>query len=293
MLKKKLLFIANPISGNQAPVDLAGLISSTLDKKRFDWELYYTTGRGDATRRAKQAVDEGADAVIAVGGDGTINEIAQAMVHSGVPMGIIPNGSGNGLAFHMGMSGHIPEALAQLNLAKETPIDTGLFNDRLFLNVAGLGFDAQVAHAFDSHGKRGLGSYIKLSVWEFLRFSPPICQIQMDGEEKTRKAFIITVANGSQYGNNAYIAPKASLNDGWLDVAIISPLKPWQLFSFPFKLFTRQLHNGSSYELSRAKKIHIRTTLTKAQIDGEAIAAKSENVIEIQPQSLMVLVPDV
>ncbi|PIB36522.1 hypothetical protein BFP72_14495 [Reichenbachiella sp. 5M10] len=289
--KKKILFIANPISGSGHKIDFHNAISQNLDTSRFDWSLYYTTARGDATRRAQEASNGTYHAVIAIGGDGTINEVAQGLVYTDTCMGIIPNGSGNGLSKHLRISNDIPAAITQLNHATPQLIDTGWFNDQLFLNVAGIGFDAQVAHAFDTFGKRGLFSYILLSIKEFGQFSPSTCKIKVDGKKLKAKAFILTIANGSQYGNNAYIAPKAQVTDGYLDLVVIEPLRFWQWITFPIQLFGKSLDTTSRYRFAKGKKITIKSKYTKAQLDGEPIQAADKNHIEIKPKSLKMLIP--
>ncbi|SHK32641.1 lipid kinase, YegS/Rv2252/BmrU family [Reichenbachiella agariperforans] len=291
--KRKVLFIANPISGPGAKLKLPALITRHLDNQRFDWTIYKTKQRGDATERAQKAVQENFDLVVAVGGDGTINEVAQGLIFTTMPMGIIPNGSGNGLAKHLGISDHIPTAISQLNDSQTTPIDTGWFNDQLFLNVAGIGFDAQVAHAFDNHDRRGLLSYIWLSIREYLQFTPQATELIVDQLKVKTTPFIITIANGSQYGNNAFIAPHASLEDGLLNLTIVAPLNIARCLTFPYKLFTKSLSNSKHTQLMTAKKIVIHTSAAKAQIDGETIAAQATNTVEIKPKSLLIFAPKI
>ncbi|UXP32911.1 diacylglycerol kinase family lipid kinase [Reichenbachiella agarivorans] len=290
-LKRKALFITNPISGAGGKINITELIQSNLDSSKFDWSIYETTGRGDATLRAQQAVKESYDLVVAVGGDGTINEVAQGLINTNVCMSILPKGSGNGLANHLNISTQLPQAISQLNHARETWIDTGWFNEQLFLNVAGIGFDAQVAYAFDHHNQRGLFSYIFLSLREFFNFSAPNFTIEADDQRIETKAFIVTIANGSQYGNNAFIAPNANISDGLLDLVIIHPFKPWQLFTFPAKLFARKLKSSSNYQFIKAKKICITSTSSNAQLDGEPYLTSMVSKIEIKPNSLKMLVP--
>ena len=147
--RKKILFIVNPISGTRGNISLENLLSQHLDDELFDWEVYFTKGRTDATLKAKDAVYKGVDIVAAVGGDGTINEVAQGIVGTDAFMAIIPNGSGNGFANYFNISHDPAQAIKKINKLKSKTIDTGRFNGQLFLTVAGLGFDAQVAHAFD------------------------------------------------------------------------------------------------------------------------------------------------
>lgn len=281
----------NPISGTQKSRDLDGLLKEHLDEGQFDWELYHTTERGDATRRAQKAVIEGMDAVIAIGGDGTINEVAQALVHTSVALGIVPKGSGNGLAYHLGIFKDLNKAIDQLNESQEQWIDTARFNGQLFLNVAGIGFDAHIAHAFDSHGTRGFFSYLALTLREFMKFDSQRFELVLDGKVINRSAFMLSVANGSQFGNHAFIAPDADISDGYLDLVIVKQLRGWEMLSFPFRLFNRSLRNSRSIEVKKVRKIEVVTTMTKGHLDGEPVVLQEENLIEIVPESLKVLVP--
>ncbi len=178
-----------------------------------------------------------------------------------------------------------------VNHATIESMDTALFNGNLFLNVAGVGFDAHIAHVFDTHGKRGFFSYLFLTVREFLGFDSQRVELVLDGKVLNRSAFLLSIANGSQYGNNAYIAPDADSSDGFLEVVIVKSMKGWNALTFAFKLFTKRLKNGLGVEIKRAKKIEISTAFTYGHLDGEPIGLLEENRVEILPRSLKILVP--
>ncbi len=289
-LRKKVLFIVNPISGTKRQVSLDQLLPKHLDASLFDWEVYFTKGRGDATNRAKAAAEHDYDVVAAVGGDGTINEVAQGIVGTEVLMAVVPNGSGNGFANYFNISHDPAQAIGRINSLNHQKIDTATFNGQLFLSVAGLGFDAHVAHAFDRHGVRGFWSYAKLSLQMFRRYEPAEYEIHADGSTLKVAAFLITVANASQFGNNAYIAPTASIDDGLLDVVIIKPLNIWIVVPVALRLFTKTLHKSRSCRTIQAKNISIKTNDAVSQIDGEPMIALPQNEIRISAQSLNMIV---
>jgi diacylglycerol kinase (ATP) len=170
--------------------------------------------------------------IAAVGGDGTVNEVGRALVHSEAVLAIIPVGSGNGLARHLGIPVGLKKGIKALNHAYPIVIDTGKINDKIFLGVAGIGFDAHIAHKFALFGKRGFFSYCQVASREFSLYAPQSYFITIDGKQITKKAFILTFANSSQYGNNFLIAPKARVSDGYLDLVIIDDIPSIQFLNF-------------------------------------------------------------
>ena len=286
---KRVLFIRNPISGNKKNIDLESHVAKILKSKKFDWDIYKTTCRGDATERAKKAVDEAYSLVVAVGGDGTINEVAQGLLGTEVPMGIIPNGSGNGLARFLKIPNKPKKAIKRIKKGKKKRIDTGLLNGQLFLNIAGFGFDAQVAQAFDRFGKRGFVSYILLTVREYLKFRPSTYKIEIDRQKVERKAFLLSIANSSQFGNNAHIAPKAKINDGQLDLIVLKPFPFWYSFILGRLLFNKKIDQSKYFESFRGKNIIVETSDKCAHIDGEPIFCEKINHIQVQEGALRVV----
>lgn len=219
--KKKIAFIINPISGTQSKEQILKWLDEKLDKERYAQEVIYTERAGHAVEIAAQKAQEDAHAVIAIGGDGTINEIARSLVHTKTALGIIPCGSGNGLARHLQIPMEPKKAIDIINDGLIDIIDYGKINDVPFFCTCGVGFDAFVSLQFSKAGRRGPLTYLEKTLLESLKYRPETYELEMDGSTLRYKAFLIACGNASQYGNNAYIAPQATLNDGLLDVTIL------------------------------------------------------------------------
>ena len=202
---KKIKFVVNPISGTQSKELILNLLDEKIDKARYTWEVVYTERAGHAVEIAAKAAEEKADIVVAIGGDGTINEIARSLVHTDTALGIIPCGSGNGLARHL----HIPmepkKALEVLNEGCLDTIDYGKINGTDFFCTCGVGFDAFVSLKFAHAGKRGLLTYLEKTLQESLKYQPETYELETENGVSKYKAFLIACGNASQYGNNAYI----------------------------------------------------------------------------------------
>ena len=217
----KVRLIINPISGTRSKTGLDRMVIDALGPLGREVEVAYTKGHGDATRLALSAVEKGCETVLAAGGDGTINETAAALCGTGVVLGIIPWGSGNGLARHLGIPVDIKESLKIIIENHAMDIDYATVNDRKFFCTCGVGFDAAVSEAFARKKTRGKLTYIQSTFQTYANYEPEHYTIIANGKTLTEKAFLVAVCNASQYGNNAYIAPSASINDGLLDVTII------------------------------------------------------------------------
>ena len=272
MDNNRLLLIINPVSGSSDKRKLAGRLVSRLTAEGFEVETAYTTCRGDATRLARQGVEKGFTGVLACGGDGTVNEIAKALCDTPVALGIIPAGSGNGLARHLG----IPiDPMLSLDVIAErhiVPCDYATVNDSRFFCTFGVGFDAAVSHRFARMGKRGLASYIRSAFTEFVHFNPQIYTVSANGVTVTEKAFLVAVCNASQYGNNAYIAPGASITDGLLDVTIVHSGNPLSAAVLGFDLMTGYINRNTLIQTFRAPSAVIyRTEGGEAHLDGEPV----------------------
>lgn len=288
-LKKKILFIVNPISGTKKKIPLEQLVNTHLNKNIFDSKVYFTTSRGDAVVQSKKAVEEGFDIVVAVGGDGTINEVAQGLLGSNVALAVIPRGSGNGFANYFKIPHNPIGALRVINNARSKRIDVGRLNGKLFLSVAGLGFDARVSTAFDAFSKRGLLSYMYISLREYFKFQPKTYTVESDGLRIETKAFLLTAANSSQYGNNAFIAPNALIDDGLLDLVILKPTNIFNSLLISLRIFNGTLHKSKFCQVLRIKEVKIFHQDYEAQIDGEPIQVNKETTIKILPAALNVI----
>lgn len=206
--KKNIVFILNPISGTHAKDEIPGIIAKTIDKEKFDYQVKLTEYAGHAADITRQCVADGTDIVVAVGGDGTVNEVARSLVHSSTALGIIPCGSGNGLARHLCLPMDIVKAIKIINHCKIEQLDYGVINGLPFFCTCGMGFDAFISQKFASAKKRGPITYVENVLKEGLKYRPETYTVEDETGTKKYKAFLIACANASQYGNNAYIAPR-------------------------------------------------------------------------------------
>ena len=224
-MKRKIVFILNPHSGTDDKVRMPKLIEENINTKAYDYDIVFTEYAGHAADIAKDCASRGIDIVVAVGGDGTINEVARSIVHTNTALGIIPCGSGNGLARHLCIPLDPRKAISLINRACIESLDYGVINDLPFFCTCGMGFDAFISLKFAGAGKRGPLTYIENVLKEGLKYKPETYEGEMEDEKEPKKynAFLIACANASQYGNNAYIAPKATMTDGLMDVIIMEP----------------------------------------------------------------------
>ncbi len=294
-MKRKFLFIINPITGRYKVDRLRHACALNMDTTRFDCTILKTERSGHAHELSKDNADH-YDAIIAVGGDGTVNEVASGLIGTTTPMGIIPNGSGNGLARHLTYSMHIDKALDQLSKAPVKAIDVLRVNGQPCFNVAGIGFDAHVAQLFQSTRGRGLFNYIMISAKEFLSYDYPFLKITTD--EKTyncERAFSLTLANASQLGNNAVVAKDADLSDGVMDICLIAKYPLWYLPIATGRLFTQTLHRSRYFSGGRSRKVIVEIPYVKKttiQIDGEPVITSNPVTFLIEPLALNVLMPE-
>lgn len=293
LTKKKIVFIINPISGGKKKVDIPKAILAEIDYDKFDVDIRFTERVGHAQEISKQCVEDGFDIIVAVGGDGTINEVASEMIGSDCILGIIPRGSGNGLARHLGISRSVNKALGLINSAHTFKIDTASINGKTFISIAGVGFDAKVAELFANSKKRGFLSYFKIIAEKYATYRPKKYSITLDsGKTMTTKALFISIANSNQFGYNTTIAPNAKLNDGKLDICIVK--KPF-LVEIPLiinLLLLRAIHLSPHVEIIPASKIIIvQSKNRKVNIDGEAIELGKELNIKVNPLSLDIIIP--
>jgi YegS/Rv2252/BmrU family lipid kinase len=289
-LKRKALFIINPISGGKKKDGVPELIDQNLDKKGFDATIVFSDGVSHARIIASEAVDK-YDIVVAVGGDGTVNEIASAIVGSNTALGIIPYGSGNGLARFLGIPMNPEQAIQTLGSGKVENIDSGELNGKPFFNMAGMGFDAHISEVFSHGKKRGFISYIKSSLQEIATYNEQDYHIEIDGQVYNRKAFMLSVANSSQYGNNAHISPKASVQDGLLDVCVIRKFPLWRFPEMGIRMLTKTSEGTNYVEILRGKQINVtRQADGPIHLDGEPRIMGTAIHINIIPNSLKVIV---
>jgi diacylglycerol kinase (ATP) len=290
---KNLLFIVNKFAGTGYQPQVEGRILTACEKFDIECSIEFTAGRGHATELAKEGVAKNFNRIIAVGGDGTVNEVARGLLHTATPMGIIPKGSGNGLARHLGINMKIDPALEQVLGGNVISMDTFRMNDHLSLNVSGIGFDGHIANLFGAGKKRGFWGYTKLVVQEYLRYSEFDSSLLIDGQSPIHlQSFMIAIANSSQYGNNARVAPLASVMDQSLQLAVVKKVPAQRGFPFAYQMFTGKLETGKDYECLAFQKGTIQVSKPTAfHIDGEPCGYTNEFKIEILPKSLQMIVP--
>lgn len=254
--------------------------------------IEYTKHRAHAVSLAREASEKGYDYVVAVGGDGTINEVAQGLLDTNTAMGILPRGSGNGLARHFGIPSQLSDAIDNLFNSNIIRMDTMLINNRLSLNVSGIGFDGHVANLFANRKIRGLFGYVRLTLRELFRFGEFKSEIIVDGKTFSCNVFIIALANSSQYGNNIRIAPQASVCDGIFDITLMKKVSLYNL-SFIYAFLKGKLKKSDLCNLLAAKEARIRTSQPAPyHIDGEPCGLEDSFTIQLKPSSLSVLVPE-
>ena len=289
--KKKITFILNPISGTHSKAEVPAMIEQILDKNLFDTEICFTEYRGHAAEIAKRKAEEKADIVVAVGGDGTVNEVARSLVHTDTALAIIPCGSGNGLARHLCLPLDIKKAIGIINSCKIDDFDYGVINGMPFFCTCGMGFDAFISLKFAEAGKRGPITYVENVLKEGLKYKPETYEVSDDTGARKYNAFLIACANASQYGNNAYIAPGATMKDGEMDVIIMEPFTALDAPQIAADLFMKTMHNNSKIKTFRTNKLHITRKQPGAiHYDGDPIMTDKDIDVHIEHQGIKILI---
>ncbi len=292
IMKKKVWFIVNPISGIGRQKTVEKLVPEILNRDLYDFEIKYTEERGHARKISLQAINEGVDILAVVGGDGTVSEVASRLVNSNVELAIIPAGSGNGMARALKIPVNTRKAIRILNKYALVRMDAGEINGKIFANSSGVGFDAHISKLFHSRKKRGLASYVWLVAREYFKYKLNTYTLEVGGKILERKAWIVSFANSSQYGNNALIAPRAVVNDKLLDVVIIHDFPGWVLPSLIVRLFKGTLDKSKYIETFRTDNIKCKMEIeSSVHLDGDPHDMGKELDIKIIPQSVKVIVP--
>ena len=290
MDKKKIVFIINPISGTHSKDEIPNLIEKRLDHELYDYEIQLTGYAGHATEIARGCVERQVDIVVAVGGDGTVNEVARSLTHSQTALGIMPCGSGNGLARHLCIPMDLKRALDIINACNIEAFDYGIINGLPFFCTCGMGFDAFISLKFAESGKRGPITYVENVLKEGLKYKPETYEVEDETGASTYKAFLIACANASQYGNNAYIAPGATMKDGEMDVIIMEPFDALDAPQMAADLFMKTLGNNSKIKTFRTKQLHIHRNQPGAiHYDGDPIMTGEDIDVHIEHQGINIL----
>ena len=290
-MKRKIVFILNPHSGTDDKVRMPKLIEENINTKAYDYDIVFTEYAGHAADIAKDCASRGIDIVVAVGGDGTINEVARSIVHTNTALGIIPCGSGNGLARHLCIPLDPRKAISLINRACIESLDYGVINDLPFFCTCGMGFDAFVSMKFAESGKRGPISYAENILREGLKYEPETYTLEDETGTKQYKAFLISCANASQYGNNAYIAPQASMSDGLMDVVIMEPFDVIEASQVSFDMFNKTLDKNSKIKSFRCKKLHItRSKPGVIHYDGDPVMTGADIDVHLEEKGIKMII---
>ncbi|MFC2100654.1 diacylglycerol/lipid kinase family protein [Bacteroidota bacterium] len=292
--KKKILFIINPISGVSTPFrkNILDQINNKINREIYDHQIVFTEKAGHACKLTINAIKEGYKIIVAVGGDGSINEIARVITGTDVTLGILPTGSGNGLAHHLSIPINISRAIEVINKCRTIKIDTANINDLFFLSIAGIGFDATVAQKYAQEKRRGFLSYFKIITLEYPRYKPKKYTLTIDGKKIKTRALFISFANSDQFGYKTTIAPDAKINDGFIDVCLV---KKMPLIATPFLaplIFLKKANRSKYIKIIKAKEVKL--TMRKGKkinLDGESVDVSRKIKLKVNPLSLKVIVP--
>lgn len=278
-----ILFIVNPLSGHGNKTRVV----SRLKKK--DCRVVYTEYAGHAEQLARDSEE---DIVVAVGGDGTVNEVARGLIGTGKKLGIIPRGSGDGLALHLGLSHDINKSIATIEEGKTEYLDAATINGRHFFSVCGVGLDAIISERFAKSGRRGLASYIEQSIHSWKGHKAERYELEIDGEKIVHEAVMVTVGNSNQWGNGAKVTPLADSSDGILDITVVEDFKDIEIPMLAYRLMTGTVNLAQNIHCYKGKNITItRENPGPAHADGDWFEAGKILDIKIIEHALKVIVP--
>jgi YegS/Rv2252/BmrU family lipid kinase len=285
--------IINPVAGKGFSSGKMKELKKSLEKNYFRSDIHYTCKSPiDTEKFVKSELCSGSRHFLAVGGDGTVNMVARHLVHENASLGILPIGSGNGLARQLHIPLKFSKALDLINYHNIIEIDYGLINNTVFFCTAGLGFDAEIAYSFSQHKNRGLTTYLELILREIIKYKPQEYFVKYKDQTISAKAFMITFANAGQFGNNAYISPEAKIDDGFLDMCILSPFPRVLIPVLGMKVLTRQIDRSKYYKMIRLREaVLTRPAHELAHVDGEPIMMPETVKIKVVPSGLKVWAP--
>jgi len=299
-MDRKFIYLINPISGTGGKMLLPEIIRNKTGEQNIPFEILHTNAAGDYTWLKEKIATEKITDIIVCGGDGTVNQVAASVLHTTVNIGIIPMGSGNGLAFAAKIPKRIHKALEVVFAGNAAAVDSFYINQKFSCMLCGLGFDAQVAHDFSKQAKRGLATYVKQSVKNFFSARPYPFELILDEKSLTTEAFFISIANSNQFGNNFTIAPKASLHDGLLDIVVVNKMSKlrmiWsvlkQISNGQVRLYEDKKYHRNDIHYFQAKKLSIKNpALAPLHIDGDPAETAASFEIEIIENAFMLLMP--
>ncbi len=287
---KDVLFIINPKSGRKSKASIPDLIEKNLDKERFVYSIAETGYPAHACELTRDAIENGADIIVAVGGDGTVNEVARTIAGTETALGILPCGSGNGFARHLSIPMDMKKAIEFINISEPTAVDYGKINGVPFFCTCGMGFDALVSKSFSEGRHRGLIGYINETLHDYLKYKPEVYEIEDESGKTSIKAFLIACGNAAQYGNNFYIAPRASMKDGLLSITVLEPFSAIDVPEIISQVLENKIDRNSHIKTFKSNRIRIhRKKAGVVHFDGEPMEMGAELLIEIVPAGLNVL----
>jgi YegS/Rv2252/BmrU family lipid kinase len=294
-VSKRILVVINPVAGKKHKINPSELVEQEIGDKASVEYLLWESAEMDITKAVHEKINAlSFDIVMAMGGDGTVNRVAQALIGRNESLLIIPMGSGNGLAHHLHVPMNLKKAIQLSLTGKTATIDTAKINNLNYFCSAGVGFDALVANKFATSGSRGFLKYLKISIIEYFTYKPKIYKINYDQNFLETKAFFITVANANQWGNNIRVAPTSHINDGMLQLVILKSFSWINLPKLIVRILSGTFHKSSEVLTFNAKSVHIeRSSESKeAHFDGEPVLLDSKIEISINPSSLKVIIPE-
>lgn len=287
---KRIKVIINPISGIKNKAKIPQLLQSELDATRYTYEMIYTDYHGHAREIALDSLNDETDIIVIVGGDGSINEVAEPLINSSIVLGIIPGGSGNGIARHFDIRLNFKKAIQLINTGKTKTIDTGVINGHFFVGFCGIGYDAHIAHRFNKIGNRGFWNYVKLVLSELKAFKSVTIQEQ-SMKTAVEHVFVCAFMNSSQFGNNFRISKNARADDGKLDMIIAQKPNIWGVLRIFYLGFFGDIHASKYVQKISAAQFKLNNPTQIAHVDGDPIHLTG-NTIEVKcnPQSLTIIV---
>ena len=288
-MTQKIAFVINPNAGVKKKINIIEFIKAHFPS-HISYDFIVWKNKYDFESVKQQILSGNYTIAVACGGDGTVNQVASVVAHTNMALGIFPLGSGNGLARSNRISLDLKKALQIIERGTIKKIDGATINEHSFFCTAGVGFDAHIANEFASSTKRGFVTYFKTTVKEFFNYSPSPYKITIDGKVIETKAFLITVANAGQWGNDVYIAPDAELTDGILNVSILKPFSHFAIPMIGIKLFSKKIHTSINLQSEKGKHIQIEFDgELPVHFDGEPIRVNGSLSINIMPLALNIV----
>ena len=284
---EKICFIINPKAGYQKYKHVVKLIEEKLDLSKFEYKIEFSQKKNHISEITKRELKNNINFFVAVGGDGTVNEVCRELVNTNKKIGVIPIGSGNGLAYEMGLTKNIEDCITKINKNCFKEIDSISVNDKFSFNVAGIGYDAFVAKYFAKENKRGVFKYIYLSLYLFNKYKTEKYTIKFNDKKININPFTIAICNSRQYGNNFYICPEAKIDDGKINLCLIKECSFFNLINLSWKFYFGKINKSKLYKTYQTNKITINGSKDiLMHLDGESVSLNKEVEIKIHQKSI-------